>query len=277
MRILQILIQKLTCVAVALGGLLLLGARTAPIKTHLTGALSKVIEPPNWKYGIVIILMGLILFVAGVFGLLPRAGRRKGGRTIRFPSARGDVVIYLDSVEATLNRVVGKLPEVNRIAARIFPVEDGTKVRITADVALLVPSGAGMREVTARVKDAIADTASGLGMDDVTAVDLNVVRTLPDVKATGIPARRREASQAYAEKEVSSLIHEETTKDREGGEESGDEETSGPVLPGRPLPPVEEGGEDASRSFGEYQVEEEEPAALIEEVEERQDTEDKRD
>lgn len=76
------------------------------------------------------ILAGVAVFLA----FLPLWPKRKAKqRTYTFQGTHGEVVVELEPVEATLERVVNKLPEVKWATVRIRPV-DGTPPAIQVDV-----------------------------------------------------------------------------------------------------------------------------------------------
>jgi len=54
--------------------------------------------------------------------------------TISFSGSHGEVTIQLDSVEATLARVVSKMPFVKKIWVRVIPSEDNHRAHVSADV-----------------------------------------------------------------------------------------------------------------------------------------------
>jgi len=124
----------------------------------------------NWGFTI-----GVVIAVISVPALLPlRKPRRK--KTISFAGSQGQVAIELDSVETTLNRVVGKMQEVKRIAVTVVPSDDSRRAQVLADVVINKgPEAVGARTIANRISDYLAETAVDiLGVEDVTTVDLTV-------------------------------------------------------------------------------------------------------
>ncbi len=118
---------------------------------------------------------GILLVVLGLLGLLSRADRKVPVKSISYPGIRGDIVIELEWVEATLNRVIGKLREVKWISVSVDPEEERGKASVTAEVKLVKGADESARETAIRVGDRLADTAANLlGVEDVTRVDLIV-------------------------------------------------------------------------------------------------------
>ena len=170
MRTTQIVITKLLCLLVFLSGIAIavMWWRHTVLSTFLHFFLTDV-----WR------VCGLAIGVAIAFISLPalfplRKPTRK--KTISFAGSRGQVAIELDSIEATLGRVVGKMPEVKRVAVTLVPSEDGKRAQVTADVVINKGSGpVGARAIANQISDYLAETAVDiLGVEDVTTVDLNV-------------------------------------------------------------------------------------------------------
>jgi len=170
MRTTQIVITKLLCILVFLLGIAIavMWWRHTALSAFLHFFLTEV-----WR------VCGLAIGVAIAFISLPavfplrRPGRKK---TISFAGSQGQVAIELDSIEATLGRVVGKMPEVKRIAVTVVPSEDCKRAQVTADVVINKGAGhVGARAIANRISDYLAQTAVDmLGVEDVTTVDLNV-------------------------------------------------------------------------------------------------------
>ena len=170
MRTTQIVITKLLCILVFLLGIAIavMWWRHSALSAFLHFFLTDV-----WR------VCGLAIGVAIAFISLPalfplrKPGRKK---TISFAGSQGQVAIELDSIEATLGRVVGKMPEVKRIAVTVVPSEDGKRAQVKADVVINKGSGpVGARVIANRISDYLAETAVDiLGVEDVTTVDLNV-------------------------------------------------------------------------------------------------------
>ena len=170
MRTTQIVITKLLCILVFLLGIAIavMWWRHSALSGFLHFFLTDV-----WR------VCGLAIGVAIAFISLPalfplrKPGRKK---TISFAGSQGQVAIELDSIEATLGRVVGKMPEVKRIAVTVVPSEDSRRAQVTADVVIKKGSEpVGARVIANRISDYLAQTAVDiLGVEDVTTVDLNV-------------------------------------------------------------------------------------------------------
>ncbi len=171
MKYLQIVVVKFLSLAAVVCGIVLIG-----IWFH-AGSLSRVIaflqQSERWMlYGYV---PGALLVVCGVLGLLPLA-RHKRRKTISFSGVHGEVTLQLDSVEATIMRVVGKMPEVKKIWIKVTPSDDNHRARVYAEVLMYKGvEGAGARELANRIEDRLHDTAVNLlGSDVVTSVSLNI-------------------------------------------------------------------------------------------------------
>ncbi len=183
MRMLQTLVYKLLSFLVLLLGLLLLAELwTDVFPLIFDRTVTTFQEWSPWLQKLVWVAGGILLVLVGIVGLLPPLRRRRG-RQISFAGPHGDVSIQLDSVEATLNRVVSKMPEVNKIHARVVPVDENRKVEIAADVVLNKLPAVGAREIARRVSNQLRNTAVHiLGVDEVTSIKLDVSRIVVDLK-----------------------------------------------------------------------------------------------
>lgn len=185
MRIVQLLSQRLLAALVLILGVLLL----AGVFTDLSPLVEKVTSTygglPTLVQGAVRVLGGLLLACVGILGLMPALkSRNDKSRQISFAGRHGDVFIQLDSVESTITRVIGKMPEVNKIAVQVVPSDEGRKVLILADVILNNLSNIGAREAASRVSNQIMYAATHiLGVDEVTGINLRVKRIAVDIKA----------------------------------------------------------------------------------------------
>lgn len=238
MRILQTALVKALCVAFLLVGAALIW-KPAGDWCHKVHACPYLPENHLMRTSIRI-GAGTVALVAGLFTLLPlgRCGRRR--RQIIFSSPHGNTIIRLDSVEASLNRALMKLPEIKRICVRLTPSEDQRKVHIQADMKVV---GEGAREAADRVGQEIRDAATRLlGVDEVTAVDIYVSGMDVDLSATThrtmtkpphTPATRPAARAAFEpEPKPGALLREEQEAQKEDEET---EETEVPA-PGELLP-----------------------------------------
>jgi hypothetical protein len=232
MRILQKVICKLLCAGVALAGLLVIAGHSSRVAPLFTRVSSNVTSPPTWYVMATVVGIGVLFFLLGVLGLLPIGKLRARRRIISFTSAHGNVVIQLDPVEATLNRVVGKMPEVKKIAVHVLPIENECKVRIRADVLLYKGLGMSVRDISSMIAQYIGETAINLlGVNEVTTVDLNVRGIIPDqAAASQAPHRRAGESLGMS---PPSAGHEPA------GPTSRYQTPLRPVLPGQPLSEAE--------------------------------------
>jgi len=169
MRTFQIVVRKLLCAAVLLGG----GALCVMSFSELyQTAISNLPGSPLLR-----IAGGAALIVGAVLGLLPLQRPRLSKNSISFQGPHGDVAIQLDSVETLLARVIGKMPEVKKISVRVEPTEDNHKARVYAYVWIAKgEEAAGVRELAIRISHHVADMAAHiLGVEELTSVDLNVL------------------------------------------------------------------------------------------------------
>ena len=111
---------------------------------------------------------GIAIAVLALLAWIPRFKKRKKDREISFMGTHGEVSIALDPVEATLVRVVSKLPEVQNISITIKTLEDPGSVLVLATAVLRKDGDSDVRLLTARVQSYIqAHTKKILGMQDV--------------------------------------------------------------------------------------------------------------
>lgn len=119
--------------------------------------------------------LGLLVMVMGVMGLISGKSRDGAVKTISYPGTHGDVIIQLDSVEANLNRVLGKMKEVRWISVTVNPDEEKGKARVSAEVRLIKGADESAAETANRVSDRLADVAANLlGVDEIKHVDMIV-------------------------------------------------------------------------------------------------------
>lgn len=191
MKMFQTIVYKiLALMALGVGSVLV----SAPVCPYCAGLVGKVGCCPYMTY------VGGALAIMGLIALYPANVRRKH-KTISFPGIHGDVVIELDSVEATLNRVIGRKPEVKRIKVTVDPSEDNRKARVTADVVLYKGVGTSAREAANRVSNYVSDAAVHiLGVEDVTEINLNVRGILLDAEASSQDLGLHEHHAAHAER-----------------------------------------------------------------------------
>ncbi len=138
--------------------------------------------------------------------------------TISFHGIHGDVTIELDSVEATLGRVLARKPEVKKIKVKVTPSEDNRRAVVRAEVLMQKNTGAeGAREISNRIANYLADAAVHiLGVEEVLKVDLNVRDIVVDAKQLSVAldreamARTEQGAPAPAVATTSSLPEEPT-------------------------------------------------------------------
>lgn len=115
------------------------------------------------------ILAGIFAVLAAGLGwtLLPRNLWQRD-REISFSGSHGEVSIALEPVEATLNRVVQRLPDVKWIELQIIPLEGMNKVRVVGKAILYKDADSDARMVTARVLNFITlHTRKILGVSNI--------------------------------------------------------------------------------------------------------------
>lgn len=115
------------------------------------------------------ILGGIFALLAAglLWTLIPRNWFSRE-REISFSGSHGEVSISLEPVEATLNRVVQKLPDVKWIELNIIPQEGMNKVRVVGKAILYKDADSDARMVTARVLNFITlHTRKILGVSNI--------------------------------------------------------------------------------------------------------------
>jgi hypothetical protein len=136
--------------------------------------------PNNTGYRIALAI-GVML--VGILGLWPIRKHARRGKKIEFQSKHGYIVIELDSVQRSLQKAMSKLPEVKDISLTVSPADNNRKVRIVADAVVYKAPGAGIRETASELEDKLAKAAMRmLGVDDIASLDLNISRTIMNVK-----------------------------------------------------------------------------------------------
>ncbi len=167
MRIIQLLAHKLLAATVVAAGVYIIAQELGYWPDRVA------LHVPDTRLGAY--ALGVVFVIVGLLALLPTLRFRRKSATIAFPGEHGDVLIHLDSVQANLNKVVGKRPEVKRSNVKLIPVSDKRRVRLEADVLLIKTPDAGARELAEKLRKFIATTAANmLGIDEVATVDLNV-------------------------------------------------------------------------------------------------------
>ena len=169
MRIVHILVFKLlSLLALAAGVLLIAMYFHAPLADNVG-----VFVGDHWAQ--LAPVLGALLFILGLLGLLPLS-RTKRLNTISFPGEYGEVTIHLDSIEATLNRIVSKMPEVKKLQVHLIPSEDNRRAEVTGKLWIYKGSEAvGVSEIIGKIQKHLRDTAVNiLGVDEIVMGKLDV-------------------------------------------------------------------------------------------------------
>ena len=206
MRVLQIAIVKLLSLLTMLSG----GALVAVWFSATVRALIEpytVLEDSIWLGTRLGAILGGLIFLVGFLGLLPLMKPKRIKSTISFSGSHGEVTIQLDSVEATLARVVSKMPFVKKIWVRVIPSEDNHRAHVSADVWIYKNAeSTSAREITNAIMEHLMDTAVNiLGVEEITAVDVNVRGIIP-AKISSHKAANEEEVPKKSETPKSSAI-----------------------------------------------------------------------
>ena len=180
MRIVHILVFKLLSLLVLAAGVLLMAMYFQP------PLYERVIAFVGERWAQLAPVGGALLFILGLLGLLPLS-RKKRPNTISFPGEYGEVTIHLDSIEATLNRIVSKMPEVKKISVRLIPSEDSRRAEVTGSLWIYKGSeAAGVSEIVGKVQKHLRDTAINiLGVEEIVMGKLDV----PGIIVSATPAK----------------------------------------------------------------------------------------
>lgn len=180
MRVLQITIVKILSLLTMLAGAILVAVTSS---ATVRGWLEPYVIPEGsiWLGSWLGTLLGGLVFLVGLLGLLPVVKPKRLKKTISFAGSHGEVTIQLDSVEATLARMVSRMPVVKKIWVRIIPSEDNHRARVAADVWVYKNADrTSAREITNSIMEHLMDTAVNiLGVEEITAVDVNVRGIIP--------------------------------------------------------------------------------------------------
>jgi len=223
MRVLQITIVKILSLLTMLGGGLLLTVCTSTtVRSWIEFRLP--LEESWLGTGIGLILgsvLGGLIFLVGFMGLLPVMKPKRSKNTISFSGSHGEVTIELDSVEATLARVVNKMPVVKKIWVRVTPSEDNHRAHVSADVWIYKNAdNSSAREITNRIMDHLMDTAVNiLGVEEITAVDVNVRGIVP----TKVSAPKAADEEEIAKKNEDPKPSAEATPESDAPSESSED------------------------------------------------------
>jgi hypothetical protein len=118
----------------------------------------------------------LVLMVVLRVGFVLSRGERRE-RSISFASSLGEINVSLDTIEAFLARGGSTLPEVERLAVHLTPLEDRKSVRV--DVAASVFHGRNIRELCEGIARYIADsTRAVLGIEEIGDVNVSVKKVI---------------------------------------------------------------------------------------------------
>ena len=146
-------------------------------------------------FGAVIVLIGLTL---AWFVLVPK--RRP--RSVTFTGTHGEVTIELEPVEATLERVAMKLPEVKNITVQLKPLEGNGRIQVNAIAILAKNADDDARMVTARVHNFLQiHTRKIVGLQEVDAkltvkkFNMNMKSVKPEPLLLEAPDERKAAPQ----------------------------------------------------------------------------------
>lgn len=187
MRVLQLLGTKVIAAFAVVAGILLIGRTQPQVFPLLERTARFIVDPATMEEKLVVLGSGILLAGCGVLALVPRFKGRRGQRNVSFNAAHGNVVIQLESVEAALTKVLGKMPEVRKVVAVVLPADSPGKVHIAADVVLVKDEASSARRLAERVSETIRQTAANmLGDDEIAKVDLNVVNVIVDTKKTSV-------------------------------------------------------------------------------------------
>lgn len=127
-------------------------------------------------------VVGGAVAVAALIAFLPLLPKRRREKEISFHGTHGEVSIELEPVESTLQRVVGKMPEVKTVSIRVKPLDRPGRVSVMASAVLLKDGDGDARQITARVNNYIQiHTRKILGLEEV-EVKLRVRRFVMNMK-----------------------------------------------------------------------------------------------
>jgi hypothetical protein len=126
-------------------------------------------QAPPFEYyreaaGGILAALGVLIILIQFFGAI---ARRKG-RIIVFEGSQGQVSMDLEPVEATLEKVGVRLPEVQHIRIRMKPLKGAGKVLVQADAILKKDPDDDARMIFARVQNFLKVQARKItGLQDV--------------------------------------------------------------------------------------------------------------
>ncbi|NLV43576.1 MAG: hypothetical protein GXY07_03625 [Candidatus Hydrogenedentes bacterium] len=208
----KLTVMKLICLLVLLGGIFILALTFDLEQAQLVQ--DKVISLwPKQNDGALNLrlpggIAGALLVLLGGYGLLPRLPRGKD-KAITFRGPQGDISVQLKPVHKVLLKVMRKMPEVYSIKIAVKPDADKRRASITADVVLKNCAALGARRCAKMVADCLAATAKEvLGLDDLSAIRVNIKGVHVDIGATGRQMRELVAlNTEEAESTAYALAH----------------------------------------------------------------------
>lgn len=208
----KLTVMKLICLLVLLGGIFILALTFDLEQAQLVQ--DKVISLwPKQNDGALNLrlpggIAGALLVLLGGYGLLPRLPRGKD-KAITFRGPQGDISVQLKPVHKVLLKVMRKMPEVYSIKIAVKPDADKRRASITADVVLKNCAALGARRCAKMVADCLAATAKEvLGLDDLSAIRVNIKGVHVDIGATGRQMREMVALNAQEEESTAyALAH----------------------------------------------------------------------
>lgn len=137
----------------------------------------------------------VVAIVLGIYGFFPQFAKYRRKKKIAYEGPHGEVEIYLDSVEQSLNQVIARMPEIKRSELQVVPQDNGRKALIRANVVINQQPGQNARAIAGLVSDYIAESATKLlGLEELANIEL---------KVTGINVNTRKSSKAIRKESLS--------------------------------------------------------------------------
>ena len=253
MNLFHFIVQRFMCGIALLAGLLLVFS-WIPGVGAFAQFVSHLFEPPTGFLSLFLqLIIGLPLMVFAVMGLLPADGIGRARKQIIVPGAHGRVAIQLRSVEESLNRMAGMLPEVNYIRVQVHPSKDSRRAAIRGEVYLRTSSQGSAAETANRVSDTLANTALNiLGIEEVTDISLDVRSIIIDGEEGRLineALSPEEAGETSSEEQPSPSADTPTPDDAGEVSEASEPEWETPPSVLEEALPAEEDEDDASDAF----------------------------
>ncbi len=205
MRILQTIIQKLACIALLAGG-------AAIAVFSLSGLYQTIVAQLPQPNPMLRIAIGCVAAALAIFALLPLGNRRRRSRELRFNDDTGPVTIQLDPIATTLNKTFTKIPVVKKGTVHLTPTKAADKANVHADVHLLNPADASVRETSTQLKTYLDELARRvIGAEEIGEVSVNIVNT----ESAAQPAAEMQSPPVAAEiaAPARQSVHEPMTAD----------------------------------------------------------------